>query len=144
MPAESMLWRRPGQARGFTLLEVVVALAIASLALVGLFRAGSGGLFAADTAARVDEAVERAQSHLAAFGRTGAVAPGELAGDDGGGFSWRVRVQPIAVAPVMAQGQPAAARALYSVQVSISWRGAGRTRSVVLETRRLGPASAAE
>jgi general secretion pathway protein I len=144
MPAESMLRRRPGHARGFTLLEVVVALAIASLALVGLFRAGSGGLFAADTAARVDEAVERAQSHLAAFGRTGAVAPGELAGDDGGGFSWRVRVQPIAVAPVMAQGQPAAARALYSVQVSISWRGAGRTRSVVLETRRLGPASAAE
>src|SRR3954468_6353684 len=130
--------------RGFTLLEVVVAVAIASLALVGLFRAGSGGLFAADTAARIDEAVERAQSHLAAFGRTGAVAPGELAGDDGGGFSWRVRVQPIAVAPVMAQGQPAAARALYSVQVSISWRGAGRTRSVVLESRRLGPAGAAE
>ena len=29
---------------GFTLLEVVVALAIAGLALVGLFRAGSGGL----------------------------------------------------------------------------------------------------
>ena len=139
-----MLRRRPGQARGFTLLEVVVALAIASLALVGLFRAGSGGLFAADTAARVDEAVERAQSHLAAFGRTSAVAPGELAGDDGGGFSWRVRVQPIAVAPVMVPGQPAAARGLYSVQVSVSWRGAGRTRSVVLETRRLGPAGAAE
>src|SRR5215210_7192042 len=110
MPADCILQRRRADARGFTLLEVVVALAIASLALVGLFRAGSGGLFAADTAARVDEAVERAQSHLAAFGRTGAVAPGELAGDDGGGFSWRVRVSPIATEPVMVQGQPAAAR----------------------------------
>src|SRR5881275_2314551 len=120
MPAESMLRSRPGQAFGFTLLEVVVAVAIASLALVGLFRAGSGGLFAADTAARVDEAIERAQSHLAAFGRSGAVRPGELAGDDGGGFSWRVRVVPI------------------------SWRNGGRTRSVVLVTRRLSAAGAAE
>ena len=33
--------------RGFTLLEVVVALAIMALALVGLFRAGSGGVLAA-------------------------------------------------------------------------------------------------
>src|SRR4051794_41784738 len=85
--------------RGLTLLEVVVALAIASLALVGMFRAGSGGLFASDTAARVDEAIERAQSHLAAFGRPGAVAPGELAGGDGGGFSSRGRGPPPAAPP---------------------------------------------
>jgi general secretion pathway protein I len=130
--------------RGFTLLEVVVALVIASLALVGLFRAGSGGLFASDMAARVDEAIERAQSHLAAFGRSGAVAPGEMDGDDGGGYRWRVRVQPIAVEPVMAQGQPAAARALYAVEVQISWGAAGRTRSVILETRRLGAGNGAE
>ena len=37
---------------GFTLLEVVVALAIAAVALIGLFQAGSGGLFAVDTAGR--------------------------------------------------------------------------------------------
>jgi prepilin-type N-terminal cleavage/methylation domain-containing protein len=45
------------QSTGFTLLEVVVALAIAAMALVGLFRAGSGGMFAVDTAARAQEAV---------------------------------------------------------------------------------------
>src|SRR6266446_5415666 len=60
------------QGSGFTLLEVVVALAIAGLALVGLFRAGSGGLLAVDTAARAEEAVQRAQSHLAAVGRDAA------------------------------------------------------------------------
>ena len=64
MPAE-----HSSLAGGFTLLEVVVALAIAALALVGLFQAGSGGLFAVDTAARAEEAVQRAQSHLAAVGR---------------------------------------------------------------------------
>jgi general secretion pathway protein I len=140
--------------RGFTLLEVVVALAIAALALVGLFRAGSGGLFAADTAARVDEAVERAQSHLAAFGRTGAVAPGELEGDDGGGYHWRLRATAIAQQPDVAQQglgrafaapqQAAGPPTLYDVQVMISWRGGGHDRSVVLETRRLGVAPAAE
>ena len=34
-------WRR---AYGFTLLEVLVALAIAGLAFIGLFQAGSGGM----------------------------------------------------------------------------------------------------
>src|ERR1700739_623987 len=79
---------------GFTLLEVVVALAIAALALVGLFRAGSGALFAVDTAARAEEAVQRAQSHLAAVGRDAALVEGEFTGDDGGGYRWALRVSP--------------------------------------------------
>ena len=73
MPAE-----RAAAATGFTLLEVVVALAIAALALVGLFQAGSGGLFAVDTAARAEEAIQRAQSHLAAVGRDAALVQGGL------------------------------------------------------------------
>src|SRR5260370_39034723 len=71
---------------GFTLLEVIVAFAIAALALVGLFRAGSGGLFAVDTAARAEEAGQRAQSHLAAVGRGAAVVEGGLTGAAGGGY----------------------------------------------------------
>src|ERR1700747_3820973 len=80
---------------GFTLLEVVVALAIAGLALVGLFRAGGGGLLAVDTAARAEEAVQRAQSHLAAVGRDAALVEGEFTGDDGGGYRWALRVSPL-------------------------------------------------
>src|SRR6266853_1214208 len=87
---------RVHRANGFTLLEVVIALAIAGLALVGLFRAGSGGLFAVDTAARAEEAVQRAQSHLAAVGRDAALVEGELTGDDGGGYRWALRVRPVA------------------------------------------------
>jgi prepilin-type N-terminal cleavage/methylation domain-containing protein len=58
---------------GFTLLELVLAVAIAGLALIGLFQAASTGMFAVNSAARVDEAIDRAQSHLAAFGRTGVL-----------------------------------------------------------------------
>src|SRR5258706_757783 len=92
--------------KGFTLLEVVVALAIAGLALVGLFRAGSGGLFAVDTAARAEEAVQRAQSHLAAVGRDAALVGGEFTGDDGGGYRWGLPVSPGSSRQSFAPGGP--------------------------------------
>src|SRR5947209_4937573 len=96
LPIETTYAGGKGRTAGFTLLEVVVATAITGLALVGLFQAGTSGVFAVDGAARVDEAIERAQSHLAAFGRSGAVGPGEIEGDDGGGYHWRLRSRPIA------------------------------------------------
>lgn len=144
MPGNQPLHGTRREDDGFTLLEVIVALAIASLMLIGLFRAGSGGLFAADNAARVDEAIERAQSHLAAFARAGAIVPGELEGDDGGGYRWAALVKPVAVQPVTPTANATAPQALYVIQVKISWSAAGRPRSVVLETRRLGPVSAGE
>src|SRR5271155_358214 len=130
---------------GFTLLEVVVALAITGLALVGLFQAGSTGLFAADTAARAEEAVERAQSHLAAVGRDAALTAGEFTDDDGGGYRWRLSVQPVTTRQMPGpDGVSATGTTLYAVEVGISWRDAGHERSVVLKTLRLGTAVASD
>jgi len=123
---------------GFTLLEVVVALAIAAMALVGLFQAASGGLFAVNRAARAEEAVQRAQSHLAAVGRNAALVQGEFTDDDGGGYHWRLRVQPVATRQVLADGNSAANLTLFDVEVGISWPGRNGDRSVVLKTLRLG------
>lgn len=148
----------PQGASGFTLLEVIVALAIAALALVGLFQTGSAGLFAASTAARMDEAVERAQSHLAAFAQSGVLAAGVLTGEDGDGYRWKLRAKPIAQRAAVRQPAVAGAvgvnsgtaseslapLALYEVEVTISWRSGRQERSVVLETRRLGPVPASE
>jgi general secretion pathway protein I len=124
---------------GFTLLEVVVAVAIAGLALVGLFQAGSGGLFTTDNAARAEEALQRAQSHLAALGSDAALIEGDQSGDDGGGFRWRLVVEPQAQRPgFAADGTPGATTTLYAVAVSIAWQSHGHERSVVLRTLRLG------
>jgi prepilin-type N-terminal cleavage/methylation domain-containing protein len=126
---------------GFTLLEVVVALAIAALALVGFFHAGSSGLFAVDTAAKMEEAVQRAQSHLAALGRNAALAEGEFTGDDGAGYRWTLRVRPLTARQASGQdGISAATTTLFSVEVAISWPGHAGERSVVLRTLRLGTA----
>jgi len=126
---------------GFTLLEVVVALAIAGLALVGLFRAGSGGLVSVDTAARAEEAVQRAQSHLAAVGRDAALVEGELTGDDGGGYRWALRVRPLTARQSLApNGVSPITTTLFNVEVAISWPGRAGERSVTLRTLRLGTA----
>jgi prepilin-type N-terminal cleavage/methylation domain-containing protein len=50
------------QDNGFTLLEVLVALVIAALALIVMFRAGGDGLVAVNTASRYEEAIQRAQT----------------------------------------------------------------------------------
>ena len=130
-------------ARGFTLLEVVVALAIAGLAFVLLFRAGSTGLLAADTASRAEEAVERAQSHLAAIGREASVVAGDREGKDGGGFRWHLTVRPLASRRATSpNGVSRLETTLYDVTVAISWKTRGRDRRVVLESRRLASTQA--
>ena len=89
------MWRRrtPGaRQRGFTLLEVLIALVIAGIALATVFRAASENISATGAAARYQEAVSRARSHL--DGTSVNLTFGEQEGDDGGGFHWRVRGAP--------------------------------------------------
>jgi general secretion pathway protein I len=128
--------RTPKSAGGFTLLEVVVALAIAGLALVGLFRAGSGSVLAVDAAGHVNEAIQRAQSHLAAVGRIAAITPGESEGDDGDGYRWRVRAHPLSAWQI-GSGSAAATITLFEVEIAITWHAGGGRRSVVLSSLRL-------
>jgi prepilin-type N-terminal cleavage/methylation domain-containing protein len=141
--------------RGFSLLEVVVALTIASLALVGLFRAAGSGLVASDTAVRAEDAMECAQSQLAIFVKSGLVGPAELTGNDRDGCHWQLRAWLIGRHPgsddanvpriSISQQAERAAVGLYEIEVKVSWAGAaGRDRSVVLATRRLGAAPTAE
>jgi general secretion pathway protein I len=113
---------------GFTLLEVMVAFVIASLASIVLYQAGFNGAADTATAARYQEAVVRAQSRLTSIGALTALRPAQLSGDDGGGFHWR-----LTIAPEKSNGT----LTLYSVQVIESFGN----RQVTLATERLGPSS---
>ena len=134
----------PGE-RGFTLLEVLVAFAIAMPALVMLYRQGVVSMRATRAAASYQEAISRAQSRLDALTGAGLVA-GEQDGDDGGGFAWRTRIAPIVSAapprPPPRASPYAGGPPLFAVAVEISWPSAEGTRTLMLDTRRLGPASA--
>ncbi len=133
------LWRGAGQSPGFTLLEVMIAFVIASLALAVLFRASLDGLGIASSATRYEDAVARARSRLASVGASGYLQPGDTQGEDGGGYHWRLRISAVAVAQspkVSGIAINDEGATLYSVSVAESWDG-GR-RSVTLNTERLG------
>ena len=136
---------RPTVDGGFTLLEVLVAFAIAAPALALLFGQGVQSVTAAQAAARYREAVSRAQSRLDALAEQGLVA-GDRDGEDGHGFRWRTHVVAGASTPSQRQLPPGSAYAagttLYDVTVEVSWSGSSGVRAVTLGTRRLGPAAA--
>lgn len=113
---------------GFTLLEVMAAFVIASLATLVLYQAGFNGAAQTATAARYQEAVVRAQSRLASIGVLTALQPESLSGDDGGGFHWQ-----LTIAAESSNGP----LTLYAVSVTESFG----TRAVTLNTERLGLSS---
>jgi hypothetical protein len=121
--------------------------------------AASQGLSHVGAADRYVEATRRAQARLAMVGTTGALAPGDFAGDDGGGFRWELVVAPLAVhaaapagqaapgqpqqgAPAANQDQAKGPLALYSVGVTISWRSGAAIKTVSLRSQRVGYAGA--
>lgn len=130
--------------RGFTLLEVLIAFSIAAAAILVIMRANVAGLDSARTAARYEEAVARARSHLANTGVARPLAAGSSSGDDGGGFQWQIDVTPVATtgAPPTGIGPPQSLT-LYEIAVHVGWRETGRQREVVLRTRRLAQPEAA-
>ena len=71
---------------GFTLLEVMIAFLIASLALGAIAAGVSTALQASRTASRYEEATVRAQSRLEETVHGGRLMPGQWEGDDGGGY----------------------------------------------------------
>jgi general secretion pathway protein I len=130
--------------RGFTLLEVIIALIVAGLAAAALFEAVGSGLHATQTASMYDQAIVRASSRLTAATRGTKLTAGDRQGDDGGGFHWRLRVAPVASAalrPIGAAGPRAPASipvVLYDVSVSVGWNDGTTERQVRLETEYVG------
>lgn len=115
--------------RGFTLLEVLVALLIGGMALGGLLEGTTRGLRAAVAAERTAEALSIARSRLALAG-VAPLQPAETSGEDAAGYRWRVLVRPVAAQDGLA---------LYDLRVAVVWQDPwGQAREVALSTRAAG------
>lgn len=129
--------RRPDRAarpNGFTLLEVLVAFAISAAALGVLNQAVLSGLDASLGAARMQQALSRAQSRLAVLEVLPRLLPADRGGDDGGGFRWHEHIAQIEAPPQASEDR--AAVALYALRVEVSWQILGRVRAVSLASER--------
>jgi general secretion pathway protein I len=145
-PSSSSAGAAATPARGFTLLEVLIAFAILAIALVALFRAFGTGATNARLSEEYTVATLHAESILAAAGVETSLQAGASEGDLSDGYRWRVVVTRVA-SDGMSTGRGADAISadplaglMYEVAVTVSWRAEGKTRSVALRSYRLGAA----
>jgi general secretion pathway protein I len=120
--------RRAKPAAGFSLLEMLVAMAILGLSLGALYQAASG----ATRNVRMDEkyayGVELARSLLADNALVSA-AGHSATGETAGGFLWRVQAR-----PTRAGTSSLPRGALQDIEVSVSWTDGSHARQVVLHS----------
>jgi prepilin-type N-terminal cleavage/methylation domain-containing protein len=123
---------------GFSLIEVLVALAIVGLVLVATARVFGAGVMVHRAASGTEVALAIAEDKLAAAGADGALRPGSETGVYAGRYRWRVTVSRY-VDPETAD-LPAPPYRLYRVAAEVAWREGWRERHAALATLRLGPA----
>lgn len=122
--------------RGFSLLEVVVAFAITTLALGVLFQIFSRALYTGTVGERYSRAAALAEAKLAAIGMEMPLAPGVYAGTAEDGMEWSVTIAPYTPSGWVGEASPVA---LYAVTAVAVWPDAGPGRQVSLTSLRLGP-----
>jgi general secretion pathway protein I len=117
---------------GFTLVEIIVALAILALSLNVILPAISDALWRTAEAEAQAEAASLARSLLAQAGSAVSLNNGAAAGEFENGFRWRLQVTPYGSAD-----QAAPVRA-YRVAAEVVWGEPSREQSLTLSTLRLG------
>mgnify|MGYP002623655090 FL=1 len=125
-------WRRK-TAAGFTLLEVVVAFTILSVAMVALLQAFATGMQGLSAAKDSATALMHARSKLDEIGQTIFLESGETTGEFDDGFAWAVRIAHI---PIQNEGDAGGLIvAPFEVEVRVTGPNGG---NVTLTTLRLG------
>jgi general secretion pathway protein I len=118
----------PARSRGFSLLEMLVAISILGLALGVLYQASTGAMRNVQVDERHAYAVELGRSLLASNIQVpaGGVNKG---GETEGGFIWRVSTEPVA-----AQSRQEQRFLLFSIRVEVAWFDAGKRRQISLDS----------
>ena len=123
---------------GFSLLEILVAFSILSMALGVLLAIFGKGLNLAATSDEYTRAVLLADSTLAGVGIEKALEPGNENGSVDDFYQWSINVEPFVTddEDLVLENLPFK---LYHVQVVVSWGDVDIPRTVALNTLRFGP-----
>jgi general secretion pathway protein I len=132
------LWRSareaPRASEGFTLIEVLVALAILGVSLATLLGVFSQSLEYTSRTRTETEARTLAQSLLAETGDGAQLHIGETSGSTSSGLSWRVLVRPYNREPQNSWPVEAV-----TVTALVAWKESGQQKMLSLDTLRLMP-----
>lgn len=116
--------------RGFTLLEVIIALAILGVSFALAMELLANGVRSAKASEDYTQAVLLARQKIAEMAITPSLRGSAEQGDFGGGFRWSSEVQPLP------QEEDLPAR-LYQVRVRVTWPGRRGGKSLDLYTMRM-------
>src|SRR5438552_6201529 len=126
--------RRASASTGFTLIEVLVALAVLAITFGFAFRALSGGFDWLDHSERGRTGLLLAETMLARVGHDIALQDGQITGRTGDGFSWILETTPYGDVSRL----PAGRLIGHQIQFTVSWTERSWRRRERLTTLRPG------
>jgi general secretion pathway protein I len=130
-----MIKPRAQREGGFTLIEVIVALAILAVSLGALLKIFSSHLIQTSEMEAETVANSLLQSMLNGLGKNQPLVDGDTAGRFTNGFTWRLHIAPYGTP----EDQSAWSVSAHQVVAEVDWMNGGRPRSATLETLRLAP-----
>ena len=116
---------------GFTLLEVLVSMAILAICLTIIMELFSGGLKSARLSERYVRAAFLAREKMEEILLAKRLSEGIMEGVYGEGFRWRVAIHP---AEAVEENQPKLPFETFDIHVRVTWKEGGLHKSFEIET----------
>jgi len=120
--------------RGFTLIEVVVAMAILGVGLIVIIELFSGGLRLGKVSEEYTKAVGYARMKMEEIAVTKDLAEGQEEGQFDNDFRWQVGVKKVDLLPAEKNPDFKGPVELYHIKLNILWKSGLRERTAEFES----------
>ena len=120
--------------RGFTLIEIVVAMAILGVGLIVIIELFAGGLRLGRASEEYSKAVSLARTKLEEVSLNAILQEGNETGEFDRDFRWQVAVKRMDILPVERPPEFQPLVEFYRVKVDVFWKSGSRERNAGIET----------
>jgi general secretion pathway protein I len=120
--------------QGFTLIEVVVALAIMGIGLTVIIELFSGGLRLARVSEEYSKAVNYGRSKMEEVMIQPALVEGIEEGEFDDTYRWEVGIEKVEVLPVQENRDFEPPVDLFQIKIRVLWNSGSKTRSMTVES----------